>query len=90
MKEYFTRFFEEKDLGLETWSIQDPNDEDVVHIIDSDYVIDAIKIAPWKEQEAIRSMLAKLDFTNQPIMPFLEHLAKSMIQVQSDRKREVT
>ena len=86
--EYFDRFFEEKDLEPQGWAIPDPLDETVTHIIDSDYVIDAIKIAPSKEQKAVRDMLVRLDFANQPIMPYLKHLAECMIKVRSDRVGE--
>ena len=87
---YFDRFFEEKDLEPEGWALPDPNDESITHIVDSDYVIEAIRLAPPEEAEKIRDMLVKLDFANQPIMPFLEHLAKGMIKTRSDRKQEAT
>ena len=76
-QEYFDRFFEEKELPLESWTIER---DDWVHINDSDAVIEAIKMAPAHEQSGIREVLVRIDFVNGDVMPFLEHLANGLVQ----------
>lgn len=77
-KEYFDRFFEEKDLPYVLFEIEH---DGYTHMIGTDVVIEGIKNAPTHEQAQIRDMLVKLDFYNAPIVPFLEHLAGAMVKV---------
>lgn len=48
------------------------------HIIPVQVVIDAIHNTTPAEQEAIFDDMLKLDLFNQPILPYLEHLAKAL------------
>jgi hypothetical protein len=41
-------------------------------------VVEAIKGAAAHEQTGIKKMLIKLDFLNQPIAPYFEHLARAI------------
>ena len=41
-------------------------------------VVDHMKIAPEKEQKAIKDMMVKLDFKNADIKHFIRHLAQAI------------
>lgn len=41
-------------------------------------LIDAIKSAPIREQNAIKTMLVKIDFVNAPVLPYFAHLAQAI------------
>lgn len=41
-------------------------------------VVRAMKMAPKHEQEAIKTMLVKIDFRNAPVRPYLAHLAQAI------------
>lgn len=41
-------------------------------------VIDAIKSAPAREQNAIKAMIVKIDFHNAPVLPYFAHLAQAI------------
>jgi hypothetical protein len=78
MKEYFERFFAEKNLPYTAWEIQASNGD--LHFIDSDVVIEAIKNAPHHEQEQIKKMLVRIDFVNGDVLDYLQHLARGLIE----------
>jgi hypothetical protein len=78
MNDYFERFFLEKNLPYTSWEIQASNGE--LHFIDSDIVIEAIKIAPHYEQEQIKKMLVRIDFVNGDVLDYLQHLAGGLIE----------
>lgn len=52
----------------------------ITHYIQSEQVIDLIKIAPDNEQKAIKNILVKIDFCNGDINHFFEHLATGYIK----------
>lgn len=41
-------------------------------------VVRAMKMAPKHEQDAIKTMLVKIDFANAPVRPYLAHLAQAI------------
>ena len=41
-------------------------------------VVSAMKMAPKREQDAIKTMLVKIDFANAPVRPYLAHLAQAI------------
>ena len=82
--EYLRNFFDEKVINEESWDLKDKTGQN--HYISTDVVIEAIFNAPESEQAGIVTQLRKLDYHNQPIEPFLKHLAQGMINVYSDMR----
>jgi len=81
MKNAFTKWFEtfleEKNLPLASWEIED--ESGMVHFIDSEVVIEAIKAAPASEQAQIKDVIVKIDFANGDVNHFFGHLAKGLV-----------
>ena len=86
LSQYFENFFSEKEIPYTSWELEDH--QGVTHIIDSDVIIETIKVAPEHEQVEIRNVLTKLDFYNADITDFLKHLAQGMINLWAERKCE--
>lgn len=76
---YLELFFEEKEIKFEAWEI---NHNGMLHLIDTDVVIEAIKNAPAREQDQIANTLRKIDFVNGNVNHFLKFLAEQFIQTQ--------
>ncbi len=74
-------FFAEKKIEEQSWELLDSNG--VSNFIDTEVVIESIFSAPKHEQEQIKTVLRKLDFQNQPIEPFLKHLAQAMVNMRA-------
>lgn len=51
-----------------------------LNIIPLGVVIDAIKKAPRHEQQAIKTMIVKLDFVNHDLLKYFGHLAGALAQ----------
>jgi len=49
-----------------------------LNFMDLHNVVAHMKIAPKSEQEAIKNTIVKLDFYNQPIVPYFKHLAQAL------------
>ena len=79
--QYLKLFFAEKIINYQQFEIECNG---TVHFIDTDFVVDAILNTTSTEQEAIASVLRKLDFFNQPIVPFLRHLAQALVKKFED------
>ncbi len=77
-KTYLTNFFEEKQINYQLFEIKDANG--LTHLIDTEFVIEAIFNASMNEQQVISHTLRKLDFYNQPITDYLKHLATALVQ----------
>lgn len=75
--DFFKLFFEEKSIPFTEWEILDA--EGIVHFIDSDVVIEQIHSAPKSEKKSIEKILRRLDFRNEPIVPFIRHLAGCLV-----------
>jgi len=75
---WFETFLEEKKLPYESWDLISENG--TLNIIDTDVVIDRIKIAPVHEQKQIKDMIIKIDFSNGDIKDFFKHLAGALVQ----------
>ncbi len=75
---WFETFLGEKNLPYESWDLISENG--TLNIIDSDVVIEHIKIAPDHEQKAIKEMIIKIDFANGNINHFFKHLAGALVQ----------
>ena len=76
--EWFETFLDEKKLPYESWEIMSENG--TLNIIDSDVVIEHIKIAPDQEQKQIKAMIVKIDSANGNINHFFKHLAGALAQ----------
>lgn len=76
--QWFETFLEEKNLPYESWDLMSENG--TLNIIDTDVVIDHIKIAPDLEQKQIKEMLIKIDFANGDINHFFNHLAGALVK----------
>ena len=74
---YLYRFFSEKELEVDVWEIEDS--DGVLHIIDSEVVLEHIAITGPEERSKIEMVLRKLDFHNADITDFLKHLAKGIV-----------
>ena len=73
---YFVTFLEEKGIDLETpITVEGASGTNFMSV---GVVLEHILIAPKREQNAIKTMLVKLDFYNAPIVPYFEHLAKAI------------
>ena len=83
-------FFKEKDIPYEYFDTIEHTDQDGnLHIIelDTNYIIELIKGRPQgAEREGLKKMLSKLDFLNQPIAPYLRHLAKGYAQTMENKQ----
>lgn len=75
--QYLKMFFAEKQINYQQYEIIC---DGTTHIIDSDFVIDAIRNTTINEQQSIASVLRRLDFFNQPINPFLKRLAQAIVK----------
>ncbi len=64
--------------GINTDQMIEVEGEGGANIMPLEIVIDAIKAAPRGEQKRIKNQLVRLDFLNQPIEPFLRHLAQAI------------
>lgn len=76
---YLELFFEEKEIKFEAWEIEHNGN---IHFIDNEYVIEAIKAAPAREQDQIANTLRKIDFANGNVNHFLKFLAEALIKTQ--------
>ncbi len=75
--QYFSAFFAETDKCPTTaWEFETATD---VHFIDSDFVIELIKTTEDKQAREIQAVLRRLDFENQPILPFLRSLGAAYV-----------
>jgi len=74
---WFETFTEEKNIPYIMWELEDQNG--MVHMIDNDFVIEAIKTAHPSEQAQIKTTLVKIDFMNGDVNHFFKHLAGALI-----------
>ena len=78
MNNFFTTFFNEKNLDFQYYSVESANG--TTNLIPSTAVIDAIKHTKGQEAAMIKDTLIKIDFFNGDPMHFLEFMAKGMIK----------
>jgi len=76
MNNFFTTFFNEKDLDFQYYTVNSPNG--TPNIIPSTVVIEAIKHTKGEEAAKIKDMLIKIDFFNGNIHNYLQHLAQAL------------
>ena len=76
MNNFFTTFFNEKNLDSQYYTVNSPNG--TPNIIPSTVVIDAIKNTQGEEAAKIKDMLIKIDFLNGNIHNYLQHLAQAL------------
>lgn len=70
-------FISEKNINLdEAFEVEGPNYGTNYMVIEN--VVDVIKETSSHEQSEIKNQLIKLDSYNQPIEPFLKHLAQAI------------
>ena len=77
-KTYLTNFFEEKEISYQQFEITDENG--LLHIIDTEIVIEAIMNCSIKEQFLISDTLRKIDFHNGNVVEYLKFLAEALVQ----------
>lgn len=76
-KKYLKDFFDEKEIPFTFFELTDSTGE--YHLINTDVVIEFI--FSLEETNEVVSKLRQLDFYNAPIVPFLEHVAKFIIEI---------
>jgi len=71
-------FIEEKEIDPnESFTIQTPNN---THIFEIGNVIENIKATSKEEQEQIRDMIVKIDYSNGDVVDYFKHLANALAQ----------
>ncbi len=88
-KTYLTTFFAEKTINYQLFEITDTNGS--THLIDTEFVIEAILSTTSTEQQVIGNTLRKLDFFNQSINDYLKFLANALVKKfeNADQKTSV-
>lgn len=76
MNNFFTTFFNEKNLDFQYYTVNSPNG--TPNLIPSTVVIDAIKHTKGQEAGKIKAMLIKIDFFNGDVHNYLQHLAQAL------------
>jgi len=76
MNNFFTTFFNEKNLDFQYYTVNSPNG--TPNIIPSTVVIEAIKHTKGEEAAKIKDMLIQIDFFNGNIHNYLQHLAQAL------------
>jgi|TARA_R100001460_G_scaffold106000_1_gene153118 hypothetical protein len=76
MNNFFTTFFNEKNLDFQYYTVNSPNG--TPNLIPSTVVIDAIKNTKGQEAVKIKDMLIKIDFFNGDVHNYLQHLAQAL------------
>jgi hypothetical protein len=76
---YLERFFEEKEVRYEMYEIEENGE---LNLIDTDYVVQAIKGAPKGEKEQIANTLRKIDFANGDVNHYLKFLAEALVKMR--------
>ena len=76
MNNFFTTFFNEKNLDFQYYTVNSLNG--TPNIIPSTVVIDAIKNTQGEEAAKIKDMLIKIDLFNGNIHNYLQHLAQAL------------
>lgn len=72
------RFFEEKEIEHRTFAVEHNG---TVHMVESDFLQTIIiDHTPTGEQMQIRAIIAQIDFRNEDVNHFLEHLAQGYIK----------
>jgi hypothetical protein len=69
-------FVSEKELDTE--KVFEVEGQSGPNFIPCGVVIEHIKIAPAREQQAIKQMIVKIDFCNGDVMHFFNHLAQAI------------
>ena len=80
-QEYINRFFEEKEIFYQLFTITDKTG--TAHFIDTDVVIESIMNTSDSEQKQIATILRKIDFKNGSVLHFLKYLAHGLVQQYS-------
>jgi hypothetical protein len=76
MPDFITTFFNEKQLDERTYEVPGPGG--TLNMIDSDVVIDHIKLTRGEERKQIEGILRRIDFMNGDVHHFLRHLAQAL------------
>ena len=76
MNNFFTTFFNEKNLDFRYYSVESANG--TTNLIHSSNVIEAIKHTKGQEAVKIKDMLIKIDFFNGDVHNYLQHLAQAL------------
>ena len=76
MNNFFTTFFNEKNLDFQYYTVNSQNG--TPNIIPSTVVIEAIKHTKGEEAAKIKDMLIQIDFFNGNIHNYLQHLAQAL------------
>lgn len=74
---YIETFFREKEIPFVIFQIEHKGQ---VHFVKNTYIIELIKELPYSETKLIEVALRRLDFTNQDINHYLEHLARGYVE----------
>lgn len=74
---WLNTFIQEKDLSSEIFEIEHNGN---THFVESEVILDLIKVTSPKDQAAIKNILVQIDFKNGDINDFLKHLAKGYVE----------
>jgi hypothetical protein len=75
---YLKTFFNEKNISYQMFEIPGANGN--IHLIDTDYIQEAILSTSSTEQLIIANTLRKLDFCHNDINPYLKFLAGAIVK----------
>lgn len=64
--------------GIDLGQVLEVEGKSGLNCIPVECLVDAIKTAPAHEQAGIKSTIVRLDFLNQPIVPYFRHLAQAI------------
>jgi len=78
MAKWLNKFVSEKGLDLE--HLFEKEGPSGLNMIPLGVVLEHIRIAPEREQAAIKNMLVRIDFKNGNVMHFFDHLAGALVQ----------
>lgn len=75
---YLRNFFNEKQIPFQTFEIRDA--ESIVHLINTDVIIEAVLYTSAVEQKQIANVLRQIAIRNGSITHFLKYLAHGLVQ----------
>lgn len=73
---WLTTFLDEK--GIDTETVVEAEGPSGTNWIPVGCLVELMLQAPAHEQAGIKAMIVKLDFLNQPILPYFAHLAQAV------------
>lgn len=79
MANWFQQFFEEKNLSNDIFKVEHKG---IIHMVESEFVINLIKSSSSSEQAKIKETLIRIDFRNGDVNDYFKFLAEAYIKTQ--------